>query len=83
MIVRVKLYANLDEYLPDGSSRNQADMDFADGTTAAAALARLGLPPEVCHLVLVNGVFLAPSERAANVLEDGDHLAVWPPVAGG
>jgi sulfur carrier protein ThiS len=43
----------------------------------------LGLPPEVCHLVLVNGNFVAPGERKTTKLAEGDHLAVWPPVAGG
>ena len=83
MIVRIKLYANLDKYLPDGGSRNQADMELDRGARVSSVLGRLGLPPAACHLVLVNGVFLAPSEREAHVLEDGDHLAVWPPVAGG
>lgn len=83
MIVTVKLYANLDKYLPDGASRNQADMELDQGAKVSSVLGRLGLPPEVCHLVLVNGVFLSPSERMAHVLDDGDHLAVWPPVAGG
>ncbi|MCH7832579.1 MAG: MoaD/ThiS family protein [Proteobacteria bacterium] len=83
MIVRIKLYASLDKYLPDGASRNQADMEFDQGARVSSVLGQLGLPPESCHLVLVNGVFLAPSEREARVLEDGDHLAVWPPVAGG
>lgn len=83
MIVRIKLYANLDKYLPDGGSRNQADMELDRGARVSSVLGRLGLPPAACHLVLVNGVFLAPSERQMHVLEDGDHLAVWPPVAGG
>ena len=83
MIVRIKLYASLDKYLPDGGSRNQADMELDQGARVSSVLGRLGLPPEACHLVLVNGVFLAPSDREAHVLDDGDHLAVWPPVAGG
>ncbi len=35
------------------------------------------------HLVLVNGSFVGPEDRAARVLRAGDALAVWPPVAGG
>jgi len=41
------------------------------------------LPEKYCHLVLVNGSYVAPEERGERVLEEGDHLAVWPPVAGG
>jgi sulfur carrier protein ThiS len=33
--------------------------------------------------VLVNGIFVPPSQRQAKALSDGDTLAVWPPVAGG
>ena len=37
----------------------------------------------ICPLVLVNGVFIPPSERDVYKLKEGDSLAVWPPVAGG
>ncbi|MFQ5763841.1 MAG: MoaD/ThiS family protein [Rhodospirillales bacterium] len=87
MKIRVKLYARLERYLPEAdagrASRNEADLEVADGVTPADVFNRLGLPTEYCHLVLVNGVFVAPGERGARRLEDGDHLAVWPPVAGG
>jgi sulfur carrier protein ThiS len=58
-------------------------MEVAAGTAPAAIIARLGLPAEYCHLVLINGLFVPPGERATRALEDGDHLAIWPPVAGG
>jgi sulfur carrier protein ThiS len=35
------------------------------------------------HLVLVNGAYVPPGERARLALRDGDALAIWPPVAGG
>ena len=84
MKVRVKLYARLERYLPKGGDdANEADLDVAPGTTVAEVFQGLGLPKEFCHLVLVNGGYLAPAERATRVLEKGDHLAAWPPVAGG
>jgi sulfur carrier protein ThiS len=82
--VRVKLYARLDRYLPPSRpERNEADLEVPDGTTVAQVFRRLDLPPEVCHLVLVNGHFCAPGDRETQSLKKGDHLAVWPPVAGG
>jgi molybdopterin converting factor small subunit len=44
---------------------------------------RFNLPKKLVHLVLVNGVYVEPSQRMARTLEAGDALAIWPPVAGG
>lgn len=83
MKIRVKLYALLADYLPAGAKKNEADLEVPDGATPQRVLMRLGLPEKYCHLVLVNGSYVAPEERGERVLEEGDHLAVWPPVAGG
>ena len=83
MKIRIKLYAALGKYLPDGAVKNEADIEVAKGTTPEAAFKSLNVPLEQCHLVLINGVFVPPTERAIRTLADGDHLAAWPPVAGG
>lgn len=83
MKVTVKLYALLGKYLPPGSANNEADIEVDNGATPGTVMARLSLPPEHCHLVLVNGVFVPPGERDTRELADGDALAIWPPVAGG
>lgn len=83
MKVAVKLYAMLAKHLPAGAVDNQVALDVAADATVGGVLAGFGLPPAMCHLVLVNGAFVAPSERDAMALKDGDTLAVWPPVAGG
>jgi sulfur carrier protein ThiS len=41
------------------------------------------LPIKLVHLVLVNGKYIKPEERDTHPLEEGDVLAIWPPVAGG
>ncbi|NQU55878.1 MAG: MoaD/ThiS family protein [Rhodospirillales bacterium] len=83
MKITLKLYAALGQHLPDHAVRNEAEIEIAAGTSLVDVLNEHGVPQEHCHLVLVNGVYIAPSERAGKVLEDGDALAVWPPVAGG
>ncbi len=83
MNIRIKLYASLAEYLPADAVKNEADLDIKEGTTPTQVILRLGLPEKMCHMVLINGVYIAPDERSEKALEAGDHLAIWPPVAGG
>ena len=83
MKVVVKLYAMLEKYLPPGAVDNQIATEVLPDATVGRVLSGFSLPPEMCHLVLVNGLFVPPSERMTRVLKEGDHLAVWPPVAGG
>lgn len=83
MKVTVKLFAQLGQYLPPEAENNQVDLDVDEGSTPASIFARFNVPPENCHLVLVNGVFVAPGQRESHELKDQDALAVWPPIAGG
>jgi len=82
--VTVKLYASLAAHLPaearsTNAHRVQVDVD----ASVAQTLAPYSLPPELTKLVLVNGHYIAPEERASHRLKDGDVIAVWPPIAGG
>ena len=83
MKIRIKLYASLGEYLPADAVKNEADLEVNDKTTPTQVILRLGVPEKMCHMVLINGVYVAPDERSERLLEAGDHLAIWPPVAGG
>jgi sulfur carrier protein ThiS len=85
MRITLKLYATLGAYLPPGQRHNTVDLDIGEEEEAsvAAVILRLQLPPKLVHLVLVNGVYVAPTERAQRLLCAGDVLAMWPPVAGG
>ena len=84
MKITLKLYAGLTEYLPvDVRSSNQLALDLAEGTPIAQVIEPLSLPQKMVHLVLVNGVYVAPEHRFTHVLKEGDVLAIWPPIAGG
>lgn len=83
MRLTVKLYATLADYLPAGSKNNRVEIEAVENAAVDAVLAPFLLPAKLTHLVLVNGVFVPPAERATTVLHDGDVLAVWPPIAGG
>ncbi len=85
MKVVLKLYASLTDYLPDHGRdhRHELHLDVAPDATIGALIDGLHLPPRSVHLVLVNGVYVEPRQRSARTLREGDHLAIWPPVAGG
>jgi sulfur carrier protein ThiS len=84
MRITLKLFASLTDYLPAHARRdNQVELDVAPDATIVDVIEPLGLPPKLVHLVLVNGVYIPPEERATRTLNEGDALAIWPPIAGG
>lgn len=84
MHITFKLFANLRDYLPQATdSQCQVVLEVEEGTTPADLAEKYQLPPKLVHLVLVNGHYIPPEERASTVLNEGDVLAIWPPIAGG
>ena len=84
MQITFKLYASLTQHLPaDARRSNQMPLEVAEGTPIARIIEPFGLPEKMVHLVLVNGVYVPPGERLSYVPQDGDVLAIWPPIAGG
>ena len=84
MQITFKLYATLTDYLPaDARRSNQMAMEVEPAASIDSIVAPFGIPPKLVHLVMVNGVYIPPAERATRTLVEGDVLAVWPPIAGG
>lgn len=82
--VTLKLYASLGKYLPAANRRsNEITLEVPANSVMGDLIAPFSVPPPAGFLVLVNGVFLPPSQRAAAIFADGDAVAIWPPVAGG
>jgi sulfur carrier protein ThiS len=84
MKITLKLFASLTDYLPvELKYTNMMAMDIAPGTSIMQVIAPLSLPEKMVHLVLVNGKYIAPEDRHTQALQEGDVLAIWPPIAGG
>ncbi|RPH45555.1 MAG: MoaD/ThiS family protein [Burkholderiales bacterium] len=89
MKITFKLFAMLSDHLPeevDGARRAGNIIELpqvAEGTTVQQLIERFKLPAKLVHLVLVDGTYVAPADRATRVLKDGEALAIWPPIAGG
>ncbi|MBI4989768.1 MAG: MoaD/ThiS family protein [Rhodocyclales bacterium] len=84
MRVTFKLYAMLSDYLPDEARKtNSLTIDVPPSHTVGQMIDEFNLPPKLVHLVLVNGNFIPPAERAGHALAEDDVLAIWPPIAGG
>ena len=83
MKIVFKLFASLSDYLPPERKGNRLELEVEAGTTVAELIRRYRVPERSAHLVLVNGHFVPAAERAKRHLQEGDELAIWPPIAGG
>ena len=84
MNITFKLYASLAQHLPpEAAGGNAVQIDVAPQSTIADIIAPYNLPMKLVHLVLVNGKYIEPAQRASHALQEGDVLAIWPPIAGG
>ncbi len=89
MRIVFKLYASLGRYLPprpdggDVSTKHECVIEVPADATPAWVIEHHGVPEAMAHLVLLNGVFVAPSARTTTTLTEDDELVVFPPVAGG
>ena len=82
MKILVRTAGLIGRYLPAGSQGNRASIEVADGATVANVMERLGLP-EGSYLVTLNGTAVPSAQRAQLTLNDGDNLALMPPLKGG
>jgi sulfur carrier protein ThiS len=83
MKIRLKLYAMLTDFLPQPAIRNETMIEIDEHMTIGQIIDRYKLPAEWVHLVLLNGVYIYPLEWHEKKLNEGDALAIWPPIAGG
>jgi sulfur-carrier protein len=83
MQLTFKLFAGLGEFLPAEAKNNAILIEIGENDSVFDVIAKFNIPVEMIHLVLLNGVYLHPHERSQPKFNEGDTLAIWPPVAGG
>lgn len=84
MKIALKLFATLGKLFPAAAQHpNGLELELAPGTTVQELITGQRIPPDLCALVLVNGIYIPPSDRATWALAQGDTVAIWPPVGGG
>ena len=81
--IEVKLYADLMQYLPPHAKQQGVMVEMPEGASIYDLMDRFHVPRDQAHLVICNGLFIPPSQRANYRLQNEDVIALWPPVAGG
>ena len=83
MQINIEFYASLMKYLPPGKSRFRREVKVDDGLLLGRLIEQFHIPPQMAHIVLVNGRFVEAEQRGERVLVENDVVSIWPPVAGG
>ena len=83
MKVTVKLFAMLRAKLPPDSDGEKVEVEIPAGATARQIIEQMEIPPQLAHLVMINGYHLLPDEIENRPLKAGETLSIFPPVAGG
>ncbi|MFC1591768.1 MoaD/ThiS family protein [Thermodesulfobacteriota bacterium] len=78
MVVKVKLFATLRQYITD-NDQGICDMTLPENCSVLDVLAALQIPDDIPKIFLING---NQKERDA-LLQTGDTLSIFPPIAGG
>jgi len=74
MRIELRLFATLRRYLPPGSEKGKVLLDLQEGLTVEGLIERLGIPPGLAELTVVNGQTLQQDFK--EVLRDGDIVSI-------
>jgi molybdopterin converting factor small subunit len=77
--IELALFATLRIYNPNGESSEPFKMQVPEGSTVAYLLETLKIPPGESKQVFINSC----RQELDYVLQEGERVAVFPPIAGG
>ena len=72
--VYVRLYEELNDYLPEEKRKRTFSLSLKGSTTVEEAICLLGVPPEEVDLVLVNG----ESVPFSQIAQGGERISIYP-----
>lgn len=79
MKVKVRLFANLRDYVPEAKIGVTLEVDLPDGARIADLVDHYRLPLELVKLAFVNGVY----QELDFELHEDDEIGIFPPIGGG
>jgi molybdopterin converting factor small subunit len=77
--VEVRLFATLATFLPPDGRDGAAELEVPEGSTVSEITSRLGIPPDLARIILVNGRDVGTEA----LLAARDVVTIFPPLAGG
>ncbi|MTI81276.1 MAG: MoaD/ThiS family protein [Firmicutes bacterium] len=79
MLLEVRLYSGLEIYVENVKYGKPFQVELPSGGTGRQLLDKLNIPQEQVFSILVNGIHRDRDDQ----MEDGDRVALFPPVGGG
>lgn len=76
--ITVKLFATLKKYAPNGRAED-IPLTLPAGATVRDAVDRLDIPHDQAAMLVAGDTYVQPE----TVLEDGQEISIFPPLAGG
>ncbi len=79
MVVKIKVFADLRQYIPELGLGESLDVQVESGVTIRQLFEQLEIPESEIKLAFVNGI----SREFEDILSDGDEVSFFSPVGGG
>jgi sulfur-carrier protein len=79
MIVKVRLFANLRDYVPEAKYGSTMEVDVRSGASLKDLANQLNLPMDLVKLAYVNGIY----QEMDYQLNQNDEIGIFPPIGGG
>ena len=79
MLIRVKLFTGLADYVPGVTSGEPFEVEVKNGAILADLISQLKLPGKEAKLLFVNGLV----KSLDYLLKNNDEVGIFPPIGGG